>query len=162
MEVLQSHFTILTHGLLTFEIIWLWNFVVLWVPFNYLTEIVITTVMSNVNGVHMCGVIASSHIPSRRTGDFLLVQVCSRRMLGSVLTERLASNTIRSEHQMRHSRVRKVIQYLKQLAKESGALSDCCKWGICTRTICNVFYIVFVKILSQLYTATPKRAEDLS
>ncbi|KAF1795075.1 hypothetical protein GQ600_9973 [Phytophthora cactorum] len=55
-----------------------------------------------------------------------------------------------------------MIQYLKQLAKESGALSDCCKWGICTRTICNVFYIVFVKILSQLYTATPKRAEDLS
>ncbi|KAF1788366.1 hypothetical protein GQ600_16574 [Phytophthora cactorum] len=98
--------------------------------------------------------------------------MCSRRgtfgsletgMLGSVLTERLASNTIRSEHQMRHSRVRKVIQYLKQLAKESGALSDGCKWGICTTTICNnVFYIVFVKILSQLYTATPKRAEDLS
>ncbi|KAG6950465.1 hypothetical protein JG688_00014145 [Phytophthora aleatoria] len=138
MELLQSHCTILTHGLLTFELIWLWNFVVLWVPFTYLLQkSSLPQVMSNVNGVHMSGVVASSHIPSRRTGDFLLVQVCSRRMLGSVLTERLASNTIRSEHQMRHSRVRKVIQYLEQLAKESGALSDGCKWGICTTTICS-------------------------
>ncbi|KAF1773672.1 hypothetical protein GQ600_18846 [Phytophthora cactorum] len=71
---------------------------------------------------------------------------------------------IKSEHQMRHSRVRVVMQYFEQLAKEYGALSDGVS-GVSALQLSadeNVFDIVFAKMLSQLYTAPPKRAEDLS
>ncbi|KAG4251015.1 hypothetical protein PC116_g1381 [Phytophthora cactorum] len=56
------------------------------------------------------------------------------------------------------------MQYFEQLAKEYGALSDGVS-GVSALQLSadeNVFDIVFAKLLSQLYTAPPKRAEDLS
>ncbi|KAF4132988.1 hypothetical protein GN958_ATG17744, partial [Phytophthora infestans] len=105
--------------------------------------------VSIVSGVQLSGVMVSSHMLFLKIEIFRLLQT-----LGFVLTDRSASITISNQStKCGTSRLRTLMQHLEQIAKDAGAQAD---------DVNNLFDTVFAEILSQLYTVTPKRAEDVS
>ncbi|KUF82947.1 hypothetical protein AM587_10002300 [Phytophthora nicotianae] len=71
---------------------------------------------------------------------------------------------IKRSHQMRHSRARKVMEYIVQLTKPPGALpgevTDISSLQLAAAD--KVFGVVFHTLLSQLYCNMPKRPEELT